>query len=92
MAKTKKIDNISDLRMLIRNFLIELILYGILVVMYFLISMRYLNDFLSSMFHNNLVLYAFLALILIVAQGVLLDSLTSFLLNQLKLDQLKSGE
>jgi len=92
MANTKEIKNIPALRTLIRNFLIELVLYGILVVAYFLISMRYLNSLLTSMFHNNLVLYAFLALILIVAQGILLDSLTSFLLKQLNLDQLKLGE
>ena len=89
MAKTKKIDNTPDLRFLLRNFVIELVLYGMLVVGYFLIALRYLNDFLTDLFHNNLIVYAFLALLLIVAQGVFLDSLTSFLLNHLKLERLE---
>jgi hypothetical protein len=89
MAKTKEIDKIPDLPFLIRNLLIELVLYGVLVVGYFLAAMRLLNDYLTSLFHNDLVLYAFFALFLIVAQGVVLDGLSSFLLNQIKLDRLK---
>ena len=89
MAKTKKIDNTPDLRFLLRNFVIELVLYGTLVVGYFLVVLRLLNDYLTSLFINDLVFYAFLALFLIVAQGVFLDSLTSFLLNQIKLDRLE---
>lgn len=87
MAKPKERDKIPDLRNIIRNFLIELVLYGILVVGYFLIALRLLNDYLTNLFHNNLMLYAFLALFLIVAQGVILDGVTSFLLNHLKLDR-----
>lgn len=88
MAKTKEININPDLRILIRNFVIELVLYGALVVGYFLIALRYLNDYLTDLFQNNLILYAFLALLLIVAQGVFLDSLTSFMLNQIKLERL----
>ena len=78
-----------NLKILIRNFVIELIIYGALVVGYFLIALRYLNDFLTQLFTNNLIVYAFLALFLIVAQGVFLDGLTSFLLNQIKLERLE---
>jgi len=89
MAKTKEIDKLPNLRFLLRNFVIELVLYGTLVVGYFLVVLRLLNDYLTSLFINDLVFYAFLALFLIVAQGVFLDSLTSFLLNQIKLDRLE---
>ena len=65
MAKTKEIDNIPNLRFLLRNFVIELVLYGTLVVGYILIALRYLNDFLTDLFQNNLIVYAFLALFLI---------------------------
>jgi hypothetical protein len=77
------------LQIRICNFVIELVIYGALVVGYFLIALRYLNDFLTNLFQSNLVAYAFLALLLIVAQGVFLDGLTSFLLNRIKLDRLE---
>jgi hypothetical protein len=78
-----------NLKILIRNFLIELVIYGALVVGYFLIALRYPNNFLTNLFQTNLVAYAFLALLLIVARGVFLDGLTSFLLNRIKLDRLE---
>ena len=78
-----------NLKILIRNFAVELVIYGALVIGYFLIALRYLNDFLTNLFRSNLVAYAFLALLLIVAQGVLLDGLTSFLLNRVKLERLE---
>ena len=71
----------------IRNFLIELVIYGVLVVTYFLAVLRLLNDFLTNLFHQNLVAYAIIALILIFAQGVFLDAVTSFLLDQIKLER-----
>ena len=89
MAKTKENDKLPNLRFLLRNFLLELCVYGTLVVGYFLVVLRLLNDYLTSLFINDLVFYAFLALFLIVAQGVFLDGLTSFLLNQIKLDRLE---
>ncbi len=88
MEKQKESNKIPNLRILIRNFLIELVLYGVLVVGYFLVALRLLNDYLTGLFHSNLTLYAILALFLIVAQGVLLEGVTSFLLNQIKLDRL----
>jgi hypothetical protein len=78
-----------NIKLFIRNFIIELILYGSLVVGYYLLALRYLNTYLTNVFQNNLLAYAVLALVLIIAQGVLLDSLTSFLLNKIKLGQLE---
>ncbi len=89
MAKTKANEKYPDLQILLRNFLVELVLYGALVIGYFLIVLRLLNDYLTALFRENLLLYAFFALFLIVAQGVLLDSLTSFLLSKIKIDGLK---
>jgi hypothetical protein len=74
---------------LVRNFLIELVLYGTLVVLYFVLALRFLGDFLTRIFNENLTLYAILALALIIAQGVLLDAVTSFLLDQIKLERLE---
>ena len=75
--------------MLVRNFVIELIVYSILVVAYFVVALRLLGEWLARLFHSNLVTYALVSLGLIVAQGVFLDAITSFLLDQFKLEQLE---
>jgi hypothetical protein len=75
--------------LLIRNFVIELIIYGLLVVGYFYLVLRLLGQPLRLLFDENLLLYALIALILIVAQSVLLEALTSFLLSRLKLERLE---
>jgi hypothetical protein len=75
--------------MLVRNFVIELIVYSILVVAYFVVALRLLGEWLARLFHSNLVTYALISLGLIVAQGVLLDLITSFLLDRLNLSGLE---
>lgn len=75
--------------MLVRNFVIELIVYSILVVAYFVVALRLLGEWLARLFHSNLVTYALISLGLIVAQGVLLDVVTSFLLDRLNLSRLE---
>ncbi|MGD2146218.1 MAG: hypothetical protein PVH41_05965 [Anaerolineae bacterium] len=73
----------EDLRKLIRNFIIELVVYGALVAAYSYVVLRWLSEPLFEMFHTNLLLYALLSLGLIVAQGAILDFVTSFLLRLL---------
>jgi hypothetical protein len=75
--------------MLVRNFVIELIVYSILVVAYFVVALRMLGEWLARLFHSSLVTYALISLGLIVAQGVLLDVITSFLLDRLNLGRLE---
>jgi len=79
----------SKIRTLIINFIIELVIYGILVVAYFYLVLRYLGAFLNNLYHNNLLVYAILGLTLIVAQAVVLEAVTSFLLDRLRLDRLE---
>lgn len=79
----------SKIRTLIINFIIELVIYGILVVAYFYLVLRYLSVFLTDLYYNNLVVYAILGLILIVAQAVVLEAVTSFLINRLRLERLE---
>jgi hypothetical protein len=74
-------------RILIRNFLIELGVYGGLMTVYYLIALRLLSTPLRDLFLDNLILYAVAALVLIVVQGVLLESLTSYLLERLGLQR-----
>lgn len=77
----------TNVKILVRNLIIELIVYGILLIGYFFLVLRYLNDFLTDLFLNQLIVYAFLGLGLIVAQGVVLEALTSFLIRKLRLDR-----
>ena len=79
----------SVTRKLIRNFVLELVVYAILVVGYFFLVLRFLADPLMKLFTDNLVLYAFVALGLVVAQSVLLEAVTSFIMRQTGLDQLE---
>jgi hypothetical protein len=76
-----------DLQKLIRNFAIELVLYGVLLVIYFFVVLRFLGDYLTALYNNSLVVYAVLALVLIVVQGVFLEALTSFLVKLLRLEK-----
>ena len=80
-------ENKPDLPRLIRNFLIELVVYGILLVIYFFVVLRFLGDFLTNLYNNSLVVYAVLALVLIIMQGVFLEALTSYLMKLLRLER-----
>ena len=72
---------------LIRNLMIEIIIYSILIFGYYLIVLRWLDEWLLSIFQSNLVVYAVTGLGLIVIQAALLDLITSFLMRYIKLDQ-----
>lgn len=76
-------------RKLLRNFLIELILYGILVFIYFIVVLRFLGDPLQQLFTDNLTYYAFAGLGLIVVQGFVLDVVATYLLDLIGLDRLE---
>ncbi|MBN1148528.1 MAG: hypothetical protein JXA78_14815 [Anaerolineales bacterium] len=74
---------------LLRNFAIELGIYGILVVAYFLVVLRILGEPLTKLFHQCLEVYAILALLLIIGQGVILEAITSFLVERLGLERME---
>ena len=76
-------------RALVRNFAIEVLVYGLLVVGYFLLVLRLLGEPLYELYTSNLTLYAFVALALIVIQGSVLEFTTSFLIGRLGLDRLE---
>jgi len=78
----------TNIRILIRNLIIELIVYGVLLVIYFFAVLRFLGDFLINLFENQLLVYSFIGLGLIVAQAVLLETVTSWLIRLLRLDRI----
>ncbi len=71
-----------SLRPLLRSLLLELAIYAPLVVLYFLLVLRYANDFLTELFNRDTILYAVVATVAIVAQAVLLERLTAWLLRR----------
>jgi len=75
---------------LLRNFVIELIVYGILIAIYFYIALRFLAEPLADLFHSNLLAYGVIGLGLIVGQAVLLEFVTSLLFDFLGLHRLSS--
>jgi hypothetical protein len=77
-------------RELIRNFIIELIVYGILIFIYFFIALRFLAQPLALVFESNLIVYGVLGLGLIVIQSVFLEFVTSLLFDFLGLHRLSS--
>lgn len=79
----------ENTRKLLRNFAIELVLYAILVVAYFLIVLRVLGGPLFELYDERPVIYAGLALLLILAQGVALEYVTSLLIRMLGLERLE---
>lgn len=72
---------------LFRNLLIEIVIYSILIFGYYLLVLRWLDDWLLTIFNTNLVYYAFAGLGMILIQAVLLDFVTSYLMKFIKTDQ-----
>lgn len=78
-----------DSRKIVRNFLFELVVYGALVVAYFILVLQSLGDWLNSLYNNNLTVYAVVSLVLIVVQAVILEKVTTFLIERLGLERLE---
>jgi len=72
---------------LFRNLLVEIVIYSVLIFLYYLLVLRWLDDWLLNLFQTNLVFYGIAGLGLIFIQAVLLDFVTSYLMKFIKLDQ-----
>ena len=70
-------------------FIVELIVYGLLVVAYFLLVLQFLGEPLAELFSKDLPRYALVSLGIIIAQAVALDYVVTFLLDLLGLGRLK---
>ncbi len=64
---------------------IELGMYAVLVAAYMFLILHFFSGLLVNLFHNDRVMYAALALALMVFQGIFLESLTTFLIDRLEL-------
>jgi hypothetical protein len=62
------------------SFLIELAVYAVLVFGYYFLVLHFLGAWLNDLFEHSRDLYSVLSLAFIVAQGLLLETLTTALL------------
>jgi hypothetical protein len=68
----------------LKVFAIELGLYAVFVAAYFFAVLHFLGGWLKEVFDQHRTLYAFVALGLIVVQGVALQTLTSWSLRTIQ--------
>jgi hypothetical protein len=68
----------------VRAFAIELVIYAVLVIAYFFLVLHLLGQWLFQLEIHHRYLYAALAILLIVGQAVLLESLTTFLIRLIR--------
>ena len=67
---------------LLRSLALELAIYTPLVLIYFVLVLRFANDYLTELYKSNTVLYAVIATAAIVTQAVILERLTAWLLRR----------
>jgi hypothetical protein len=65
-------------------FLIELAVYAVFVTGYFFLVLHYLSGWLQDLHLNHVKLYALVAIVLIIGQAVVLESVTTWLLRLLR--------
>jgi hypothetical protein len=73
-----------ELKTVLKSFGIELAVYSVLVLGYFFLVLHYMGDWLFHLYKSDRKLYAALCLILIIAQGMILEFLTRNLLRLIK--------
>jgi hypothetical protein len=68
----------------LRAFAIELAIYALLVVAYFFLVLHFLGGWLYQLESQHRYIYASVAILLIIGQAVLLESVTTFLIRLLR--------
>ena len=73
-----------DARLTLKAFLIELMVYGTLVVAYFFLVLHFLGAWLHELQLTRLKTYAVVSLALIIGQAAVLEIVTTWLLKKLR--------
>ena len=68
----------------LRAFLIELVVYAALVVLYFFLVLHFLGGWLHQLESRHRYTYAGVAILLIIGQAIVLESVTTLLLRMLR--------
>ena len=74
----------SDAAKTLRAFLIELAIYALLVVGYFFLVLHFLGEWLHQLEVHHRYTYGGVAILLIIGQAVVLESVTTLLLRKLR--------
>ena len=68
----------------LRAFLIEIVIYAVLVVAYFFLVLHFLGEGLQQLEQNHRYSYAVVAILLMIGQAVVLQNVTTFLLRLIR--------
>ena len=68
----------------LRAFLVELGVYAVFVTAYFLLVLHFLAGWLQDLHLHHVKIYASVAIVLIIGQAVLLESITTWLLRLIR--------
>jgi hypothetical protein len=63
----------------LRAFVLELVVYAVLVTGYFFLVLHFLSGWLQELHLHHVKVYALVAIMLIIGQAVLLESVTTWL-------------
>jgi putative Mn2+ efflux pump MntP len=74
----------SETAKTLRAFVIELVMYAALVVGYFFLVLHFLGSWLYQLETHHAKTYAGVAILLIIGQAVVLESVTTFLLRLIR--------
>lgn len=64
----------------LRSFVLELLIYTLLVIVYVLVVLNFMSGWLKTLYDQGKTRYAVICLLLIIGQGVVLETITSALL------------
>jgi quinol-cytochrome oxidoreductase complex cytochrome b subunit len=68
----------------LRAFLIELAIYAVLIVAYFFLVLHFLGDWLHQLETRHRYTYGGVAIVLMIGQAVVLQNVTTFLLQLIR--------
>jgi hypothetical protein len=68
----------------LRAFLVELAVYAVFVTAYFFLVLHYLSGWLQDLHLHHVKLYALIAIVVIVGQAVVLETVTTWLMRLLR--------
>ena len=68
----------------LRAFVVELAVYAVFVTGYFFLVLHYLSGWLQDLHLHHVILYALIAIALIIGQAVVLESVTTWLMRFLR--------
>jgi hypothetical protein len=74
----------KDAAKTLKAFAFELVIYAVLVTAYFFLVLHFLGDMLANLEKSHRVIYAAVAILLIIGQAVLLENVTTLLLRLIR--------